>query len=921
MPQHELQPRGVGPEEPAQLVQTLLPSLGKGGVLFDAHVAGNARQEIKLHWGKPDATGESDGRAVFSATNGHLSVWHMADAVRDEVGTLESKDTGTTPVTCVVGRARRFPGQKGVFGGDRIEGYPVGAAAHTTEAWFRAERPNGTVIGWGNEQGQGKVVMQYRSPPHVRMDCYFSGGDVAGTRPIPLGAWTHVVHTYEKGESRVYVNGALDGMSKTASAPLNVRTPARLFLGGWYHNYDFVGDIDEVRVSNVARSAEWVRLQYENQKAAQTLVGPVVQAGDTFSVSDRAVSVAEGKSVTLAAKAGGAQKVYWIVTRDGKDTVAATDRFTFTVDAGRLAVDATFSVTFKAVYPTEVKSETVAVTVREAIPEPAFTLASPAGWDGRSPLELVPRISNADAMRAAGADKLSYAWDVSGVAVVKDLGSGKLVLRRSQNSGRMTVRVAVDTGGPPTVRTVTIPVQEPATDPWIARTPGKDEKPEEGQFYPRDDRGEGTLHYNGTLPAAADSVFLRVYADGRLIDTVTQRPTAERGYAFTAKLKPGLVKYKVEFGTKAGDATTTLDTVANLVCGDAYVIDGQSNAESTDVGKDDPPFTSEWIRSFGHMTGDPVAARKGGWGNAVIRDRKGGQFQIGYWGMELARRLVEGQKVPVCIVNGAVGGSRIDAHQRNPADPTDAKTIYGRLLGRVRQAKLTHGIRAVFWHQGENDQGADGPTGGYGYETYQQDFVDLAAGWKTDYPNVQHYYAFQIWPRACAMGVKGSDNRLREVQRNLPKLFSRLDVMSTVGIVPAGGCHFPPAGYAAFARLIGPLVERDHYGKAPTASITAPNLVRAYFSTAETDVIVLEFDQPVIWENKLADQFHLSNGRGKVTSGASVGNRLTLKLTAPTASTAITYLDSAAWSPGKLLRGENGIAALTFCDVPISPAP
>ena len=69
-----------------------------------------------------------------------------------------------------------------------------------------------------------------------------------------------------------------------------------------------------------------------------------------------------------------------------------------------------------------------------------------------------------------------------------------------------------------------------------------------------------------------------------------------------------------------------------------------------------------------------------------------------------------------------------DQHQRHAADPEDVHTIYGRLLWRVRQAKLTHGIRAVLWHQGENDQGADGPSGLHGWQTYRDHFVEMAAG-------------------------------------------------------------------------------------------------------------------------------------------------------------------------------------------------
>jgi hypothetical protein len=880
-------------------------------------LVGNARQEVKLHWGKADAAGASDGKAVFDASNGYLSVWHLGDAVTDEVGTLESKDGGTTPAPGIVGKSRHFPGGKGVHGGDTIPNYPVGASPHTSEAWFRAEKSNVTVLGWGNEGGRGgKVRMQLRSPPHLHIDSNFS--DVDGKAKIPTGEWVHVAYTSDRGDGKIYVNGQLDA---SATPLLNVKSPARLWIGGWYGNYDFVGDIDEVRVSKVARSADWVRLEYENQKPLQTLVGPLVRPGTAFGVSQAQVTVAEGKRVTLTAEAGGAQKVSWSVVRDGVERVVATDRFAYTLDAGRVVGDQTLTLRFKAIYPAEVKSKDVAVTIREAIPEPAFTLQVPTSWDGRTAIEVVPAVTNADAMRAAGAGTLRYAWTVSGVGVVDEVVPGKLLLKRAQNSGPMTVRVAIDNGGVATVRTATVAVREPATDAWVVRTPTPDEKPEAGQFYPRDDRNEGTLVYNGTLAAAADSVFLKLSADDNVVETVTAKPLANRSYTLTAKLKPGLVKYQVEFGTTTGGVAETLDAVGNLVCGDAYVIDGQSNAEATAFGPADAPFTSDWVRSFGSVSGDPKGARSKRWGNAVVRSRAGGEFQIGAWGMDLARRLVEGQKVPVCVLNGAVGGTRIDTHQRNPADPTDATTIYGRLLWRVREAKLTHGVRAVLWHQGENDQGADGPTGGFGFETYQQDFVSMAAGWKTDFPNVRHYYAFQIWPKSCSMGVNGSDNRLREVQRNLPKLFSNLSVISTLGVRPPGGCHFPLEGYAEFAKLVGPLMERDLYGVKSTTSVTAPDLKRAYFTSDRRDELALEFDQPVAWDAKLAGEFSLDGARGHVASGAVQGNTLTLKLHAASAAKTVTYLDSAAWSQDRLLLGTNGIAALTFCEVPIVPNP
>ena len=53
-------------------------------------VKGNARQEIRMYWGKADATSESSGSAVFNESNGYLSVRHMGDPVEDEVGTLDA---------------------------------------------------------------------------------------------------------------------------------------------------------------------------------------------------------------------------------------------------------------------------------------------------------------------------------------------------------------------------------------------------------------------------------------------------------------------------------------------------------------------------------------------------------------------------------------------------------------------------------------------------------------------------------------------------------------------------------------------------------------------------------------------------------------------------------------------------------------
>ena len=875
-------------------------------------IKGNARQEIKLHWGKPDAAGESNGKAVFNESNGFVTVMHLNDPKdpKDEVGTLSPTNLGATPCDGMIGQALNFVyGRPGVIGGEKITNYPTGNTPSSTELWFKDNKLPGPwgsrFVCWGNEDGGSKLLIGVVSPLHIQAGVNCSG-------PVALNQWYHVVHTYNPdGTQKVYVNGQLN---TSAKAPMDFKNPCRMYVANWYRNWESDCDVDEVRISKVTRSADWIRLAFQNQNPLQTLVGTLPQAGNEFSVSTAAITVDEGKSVTVTAKAGGAKKMCWIVKHDGSENIVAVDRNSYTIDAGRLAADTSYILRFKAVYADGAKTKDIPVTVKDTIPDPVFTLKAPAQWNGRDAIEVVPAISNLAAMKAKGAGDLHYTWTVSGGAVIKEIAPDRLLLKRSQYTGPLTVKAVIDNGGAPREASTSLQVTEPKSDPWVQRTPEKDEQPEDGQFYARDDKNEGTLYYNGTLEQPADAVFLKVYADDKLVKTESAKPTAEKSYAFTIKLKPGLIKYKVEFGTKTGATETVARTVANLVCGDAFLIDGQSNAEATASSEKSPPVTSEWIRSYGKPEGDQKGPHKNLWCLPVWKAANGEKAELGYWGMELAKRLVASNKIPVFIINGAVGGTRIDQHQRNEAKPTDLTTIYGRMLWRVQQARLTHGIRGILWHQGENNQGMAGPTGDYDWKSYQQYFVDMSAAWKQDFPNLQHYYVFQIWPGACSMG---DGNMIREMQRTLPRLYSNMDVMPTLGIKPPGTCHYPLAGWAEFATLMQPLIERDVYGKKAAESITAPNLRKAGYANAAKDTLTLEFDQPVIWLDALASQFCLDGVRDKVASGSVKGNMVTLKLKAPSDAMKITY-PGPNWNQNDLIFGINGITALTFCDVPLA---
>ena len=524
-------------------------------------------------------------------------------------------------------------------------------------------------------------------------------------------------------------------------------------------------------------------------------------------------------------------------------------------------------------------------------------------------------ITNQALLEATGGTHVNYHWSVGGVAVTKQITPGTLTLTRSQGNGPMTATLTMDNGGFAISHSVTVNVQQPANDAWVQRTPDANEKPVTGQFFARDDTGKGTIYYNGTVTGTPDSVSLKVYKTpnigSEVLDSTTtmNQPFANGVYALSAKIDAGLATYRVEFSTTTSGVPTLVDnTATNLVCGDAYIIEGQSNAEATAPGADTTGYSSPWIRTY-----------QGGWGNAV---RQGTNW-IGYWGMNLAIHLVADYNMPVCIINGAVGGTRIDQHQPNPVNHTlgggGLYSIYANLLNQVIAARLTHGIRAVLWHQGEQDQGSQGPfNGDYDYKYYQQYFVDLSAAWKQDYPNIHNYYIYQIWPYAC--GDDSRNDQLRDVQRTLPYLFSNMRIMSTLGVVPGSSCHYDPTGYQNMADMMTPLVEQDIYGYLPGSVFTPPDLKKAYFTTGAHNEIALEFGQDISWNPGAPGLFYLDGLAGKVSTGSASGKVIKLQLNAPSTATTLTYLQGSAWAAagsaqGNLLYGANGIAALTFADV------
>ncbi|TAH38093.1 MAG: hypothetical protein EYC70_05580 [Planctomycetota bacterium] len=430
--------------------------------------------------------------------------------------------------------------------------------------------------------------------------------------------------------------------------------------------------------------------------------------------------------------------------------------------------------------------------------------------------------------------------------------------------------------------------------------------PKDLQLYPRDAAGHGTAQVAGSVDTPGySSVELRVYREGVRWDLQSQPLSYAGGsapFAFSVPVPAELAEYDFELHAVAATASALLAAAQDVVAGDVFLIQGQSNAVAGDGYGENLANAAQrpWIRSYGTASiWDFKVVNDDAWGRA---DGEDGNVHctIGQWGLRMAQLLVDQTQVPVCVLNGAVGATPIKYHLRNDADPMNPASNYGRLLFRATRCGVAAAVKAIFWYQGESN--------GDDYLPYAANFAELYADWLSDYPAAEKIYVFQVHN-----GCGAPNQRLRELQRRFEDLYPLVDVLSTTAAPDHDGCHYRYSGYRELGNRAARLVARDFYASPLTQDIDAPDLERAYYSNTQRDEITLVFRDPddtLRFEAGAQARFTVEPA-GDVRSGTVTGpNTIRLRLDGPATATSISY-DYPAGSAAGIVNAR-GVGALTF---------
>jgi hypothetical protein len=430
----------------------------------------------RMHWGKPGSIGKSNPNGVFNLANDFESVWHLGGAAYAPRPNSVAGKPAAAPINYdgdetregAVGPADSLDG---ISTGDHLqigEGYTQFNPDFTFSVWAFPTRKSkwGRLFELANGAAQDNIGFGRKDTTQDLVLHIFQSGQLAASMTAPgvlySNQWSLFTLTVYGRAGKIYRNGVLVA-SETLSAGITETHRTSNYLGRSNFSSDesFAGKLDEARFSDVARSADWIKLSYANQKAGQNLVWfdppPTFCPTQTFGVPAD-TTLPEGSSLEMTGIADCAASYNWTALSGPAPRILDPEVKILQVTLPRVAKDTSILYRFTAVYGTSAKTKDVLIRIKETIPDPVFTLSG-MSWNGKDSVMLKPSISNMTEIRNCREPTLFYTWTLANLPADTLWRKDGLLLRKAATEGVLKVGLCLHNNGAQTCKTANVTVQ------------------------------------------------------------------------------------------------------------------------------------------------------------------------------------------------------------------------------------------------------------------------------------------------------------------------------------------------------------------------------------------------------------------------------------------------------------------------------
>ncbi|NQT96172.1 MAG: DUF2341 domain-containing protein, partial [Candidatus Marinimicrobia bacterium] len=269
--------------------------------------------DIYLYFG--NSTIFSDQSVNTTWNSNYLAVWHFNNGITDASSNgrvLVDNGTAASSIGKIAG-ARQFAGNGDDLGDATSSAYLDGLAALTVSLWAKADvtgTDKGLIFGDTPTGNEDRLGIRYDAAATSSggtniIHCSLKTGNNNKVRLESSGGvqttnWQQIATTWAETNPMVlYLDGALDTPGYTNSKNGTTSGSSNLFIGkgsrdGTTSSWD--GLIDEVRISNIARSADWLSTEYNTSSNPATFF--------SVSVVNEAPVLADIETIALNYAAG-----------------------------------------------------------------------------------------------------------------------------------------------------------------------------------------------------------------------------------------------------------------------------------------------------------------------------------------------------------------------------------------------------------------------------------------------------------------------------------------------------------------------------------------------------------------------------------------------------------------------------------------